>query len=284
MTVPWWAGLTPVEMSLDCAGERHRLRWADGQLVALDHADPDGERTLAALGGASCECVELLDAWHHYDSDLDVLLLGSRGNADLLLGSGVGHKGGGGFSRAMFVTPPGVARPRPRRRPSGVVRGWTSFTPLSAGVRSSAGAATDGSDHLARLLQLPGLLPDRLAATVIAHWTQRLSDHDPDVVAAMPLLHAALYGRSLAALDQWIGADHPVDVTLADAPAVTRGEAGTPILELPFSWLQDVWARGFAIIAGRFCLTATRADATSWSFTAIGPDLGDPSAITLTGI
>ncbi len=88
MTVPstpsappqsWWAGLPATQLSIDCAGATHRLRWADGELLTLDHTDPAGERTLAALGGAPLPCIDLLDAWTRHSDDIDVLLLASAG-------------------------------------------------------------------------------------------------------------------------------------------------------------------------------------------------------------
>ena len=33
-----------------CGNESHQLAWSRGAITTLDHADPDGERTLAALG------------------------------------------------------------------------------------------------------------------------------------------------------------------------------------------------------------------------------------------
>jgi hypothetical protein len=79
--VTWWAGLPPAQVQVSCGGQEHRLRWADGQLQALDHADLEGEQILVALG-ASCRCVEVLRAWDEHAADLRVLLLASRGPAD----------------------------------------------------------------------------------------------------------------------------------------------------------------------------------------------------------
>lgn len=277
MTASWWTGLAPVQTTIDCGGQPHRLRWDQGLLITPDHADPDGERTLAALGGASCECVELLDAWHRHSNDLDVLLLTSRGGTDFL--QPADDERGGGI-RAMPARYPAMpARYASAMRSSAGRRGgggsgWTSFSPLAAGSHP------ESDDGLTRLLRLPAPLGDRLTAGVIAHWTQRLDDHDPEALRVIPTLHAALYGRALATLNQWLGPDHHVDVTLAEVTAVRDGFAD-PRLELPFSWLRDVWARSFAVIAGRFCLTATPSDANTWSFTTIGPDLGEPRIITL---
>ena len=48
---------------VNCSGARHAVRWEGGDLIALDHDDPEGERALAALGGTSCTCLEVLGAW-----------------------------------------------------------------------------------------------------------------------------------------------------------------------------------------------------------------------------
>ncbi len=39
MTTPasWWAGVPPVELSIDCRGHSHRLAWENGVLSAPDH-------------------------------------------------------------------------------------------------------------------------------------------------------------------------------------------------------------------------------------------------------
>jgi hypothetical protein len=238
--------MAPVGTSVTCGEERHRLRWAEGCLTTLDHEDPEGERTLAALGGQSCPCIELLDLWHRYGTDLDVLVLGSRGSTDPVR--------------------PESEDQSPRRR--------------YAAFRGPA----EPTERIVRLLRLPGPLPDRLVATVIATWARRLAGKDLVVAAAMPRLHAALYGRALATLDQWLGAEHHVDVRLVDGSPGVQNDREPVCVELPFSWLSDVWARGFAIVAGRLCLTATLIDPATWSLATIDPDLTQATTVTLRGI
>lgn len=249
MTAPWWTGIAPVQTTVTCGGEQHRLRWADGRLSTLDHEDPEGERTLAALGGQSCPCIELLDLWHRHGADLDVLVLGSRGSTDPL---------------------PAADDDQPSGR--------------SGRRYASIGGPAEPTEGILRLLRLPGPLPDRLAATVITTWARRLADKDPVVAAAMPRLHAALYGRALATLDQWLGLGHHVDVRLVNGCARILRDREPVCLELPFSWLNDVWARGLAIVAGRLCLTATFIDPSTWSLATIGPDLTQATTVTLHGI
>jgi hypothetical protein len=78
----WWDGISATEVPLACGESLHRLRWERGSLTAPDHADPDGERALAALGGERCACVEALDLWARHARDPAVLVLGPRGGGD----------------------------------------------------------------------------------------------------------------------------------------------------------------------------------------------------------
>ena len=80
----WWHGFAPAQAaSVECGGNRHRLRWENGTFHALDHGDVESERTLAALGGQSCTCLDLVEAWDQHCDDLRVLVLGSRGPTDI---------------------------------------------------------------------------------------------------------------------------------------------------------------------------------------------------------
>ena len=71
-------------IEVGCGDDLHRLRWSAGDLGSLDHDDPEGERTLAALGGTSNGCVRVLDAWQRQRTSLRVLTLTSHGAADRL--------------------------------------------------------------------------------------------------------------------------------------------------------------------------------------------------------
>jgi hypothetical protein len=57
-----WSGFEPLELDVDCGGDRHTLRWEAGDLLLRDH-DREGESVLAALGGGEPACVEVADAW-----------------------------------------------------------------------------------------------------------------------------------------------------------------------------------------------------------------------------
>jgi hypothetical protein len=269
VSAPWWAGIPAAEATLDCGAGQHRLSWAAGQLHAPDHGDLEGEQILSALAGQGFPCLDVLNAWAQHSADLRVLVLASRGPADPLVMWSPPSSGGAG--------PTG----RRARRAMAVAR-------MSGGGHraSSRGHPDEPEDEVTRLIGLGGPLPDRLAATVIAHWAERLRGAPGgEVDAARPALHAALYGRLTAALREWTGQPR-LKVTLAmipenQPPRLTRDAAGIAA-ELPFSWLAEVWARGLSRCWGRFCLAAAPSPAgDGWVLSTTGPGLDPPQPLTI---
>jgi hypothetical protein len=267
----WWRGLAPAQATVDCGGARHQLRWENGALHAVDHGDAESERTLAALGGQSCTCLDLIEAWERHHEDLRVFVLGSRGPMDILAVAGDAGAGLGG------------AQPRTVTRSSG----WTSYAPLGR-VPQPPGRMSREARAEAELLALLGLgggLPERLLATVAAAWRQRLRQSGRPPARSRAQLEAALYGRVLSVMRSWLGASGPEPrlrmIREKGGPKLV-GEDGHVSVELPFGWLVDVWAQGLAIIWGRFCLAARSADGErTWRLTTIGPDLARPSVVKL---
>ena len=51
-------------------------------------------------------------------------------------------------------------------------------------------------------------------------------------------------------------------------------------MELPFGWISDVWARGLGTCWDRFVLAAAPAG-DGWALSAVPPDLGPPTQITI---
>jgi hypothetical protein len=257
----WWVGLPAAETTVSCGDDRHRLRWEAGSLLAVDHEDVEAERTLAALGGERCACVDVLDAWNRHADDLRVLVLSPRGPSDR-------------------IAPP-AAPPNPTRlRPGRITRGWTTYTAAGVLRGGPPPPAPKPADDLLTLFEVGGGLPDRLAATVAAAWSERLA-RGVDAADARPQLQAALFGRVSAALRTWPGAPQfRVEVTMADERSAELGDDGVARVSLPFSWLADVWARDLAIVTGRFCLAATFADGR-WELTTIGPDFGPPRSLAI---
>jgi hypothetical protein len=316
----WWLGLAPAEAALECAGETHHVRWGAGELRALDHDDPDGERALAALGGGPCQCVDLLDAWRRHERDIRVLALASRGPGDILPAGGGPAAPGQLLRGASGQAPPSMGPLAPTVLPgqpaSGRPTSWISPVPLGYGFAQSAnasslsisvaprvaprgapgralrrppgggppgGAAPEA--ELIGLLSLGGGLPDRLQASVIAAWTQRVDERDEAAVGAAARLHAALYGRLLGGLRSWLGRlDLELDLEIVDAQAprsLTRAESGRLRAKLPLRWLTDVWSRGLTSVIGRFCLDAATTDGREWTLITLGPELGRPETVTL---
>lgn len=77
----WWASIPPAEVTVPCDGDTHTVRWEAGELIAVDHSDPEGDVTLA---GESVPCLELLRTWSRRADDPHVLTLASRGPTDPL--------------------------------------------------------------------------------------------------------------------------------------------------------------------------------------------------------
>jgi hypothetical protein len=155
--------------------------------------------------------------------------------------------------------------------------------PSAAALRPHRPGMSHRAADLAELLDLGGLMQDRLTATVAAAWRDRLRDGLAQRERAA--LHAALYGRATAALRRWtrrpdlevelamIGEDQP--------PTLTCGSDGITA-ELPFSWVVEVWARGLTIVWGRFCLGAMPAEA-GWVLSTVSPELGPPAPVAVGG-
>jgi hypothetical protein len=284
---PWWLGLAPAQTTVHCAGRHHHIRWDAGQLSALDHEDPEGERALAALGGQRRPCIDLLDAWERHQDDARVLVLATRGPADQLAARD--------DDRYPHL---GFALPQVRQRPTLVrgrrARGVASMGPQAAAISSAGWTGSAGTGRISKaaqaeseliaLLTLGGGLHDRLVATVAAAWRERLRQPDGAGARVRPQLQAALHGRVFDTIQRWLGGPAPQTqlrmIGEAEEPTLVA-EDGVLRAQLPFAWLVDVWAKGIATIWGRFCLAATRQDAQTWRLLAVGPDLGPPAPITL---
>jgi hypothetical protein len=75
----WWTGIPAAETTVVCGADTHTVRWQAGELMAVDHGDPEQE---AALAGETVPCLELLRAWSRRSDDPHVLTLASRGPTD----------------------------------------------------------------------------------------------------------------------------------------------------------------------------------------------------------
>ncbi len=277
MTEAWWSGLQPIEVRLECLSGMHRVRWEEGVLHALDHEDPDGERALEALGADRAPCIELLDTWARHADDLKVLTVASRGASDPVQIEPEGQ------------VPPGVAvfrsvpSARPVTRQSGIVgrTGWTAFAPLSANHRMMVGPGESG-DEVVSLMALNGVMAQRLAATVIATWADRLTRGDE--IASRPALTAALYGRVASSVRSWLcNSAIELELTMVgawDTPSMHRS-GDTVTAELPFQWLSDIWVRELSVVLARFALSAPNAGSDHLELLTISPDFTELRPVTI---
>jgi hypothetical protein len=297
VSAEWWRGLPPVEIPVDCGDEQHRLRWEAGELRALDHDDADGERALAALGGERNACIEVLDAWARHRHDLRVLVVTPRGAADTLHLLPVALAGmrqrpltrGGGIP---FVgVPPNQIVTGGGTSTGFAVGSLTTTYVTGSGRRPIVGTAGGNPgmpaqpDGLMSLLALSSSLAARLAAGVAAHWGERLERGEPDAVPARAALVAALYGRAVCAVREWLGepdVDVELEVVDADrAPGIERTAPHTLAVSMPLDWIWRVWARGLAIVLGRFTLAVTETDDDVTVLLSAGPSITDVRSMTI---
>jgi hypothetical protein len=276
MTDPWWSGLLPADVQVDCSNESHHLRWEAGALVALDHEDPDGERTLGALGADRAACIAVLDAWARHADDLGVLTLSSRGQADPVQVDAVGQgQGGGGSLGRLTVRPPGQAM-----RSGGF--GWTSFAPGAHPMMP--GPPSSPLDEITNLLALGGALSQRLVATVVAVWSERIATSAPTVESHMPELTAALYGRVASSVRSWLS-DAVLELELVMVPPFERpsmSRDGSLVrARLPFFWLSDIWVKDLPVVLSRFSISTLSSQRDQLQLLTINPDFSEVRPITI---
>jgi hypothetical protein len=204
--------------------------------------DHDDSKHEAALASEAVACRELVRTWSRRADDPHVLTLASRGLDDPLNMDIDGLRFGYGA---------------PRRQTEEQTLG---------------------------LLATGGRLPDRLQATTAAIWTRRLGTGHAQLQAARPQLDAALYGRVLRTLRAWLGEPQlTIELTMigpTEPRRIARTADGVDV-SLPFSWLSDVWMRGLAVTVDRLCIAADTTEGSTWTLHTIGPDLTDPTQLTI---
>jgi hypothetical protein len=294
LSAEWWRAHRPTGIAIECSGEKHTLRWENGDLHTLDHGDPEGERVLASLGGERCACVEILDRWEKHRADLRVLTLASRGARDLILPTSAQAQRvrrtalARGGRRVQAVAAPQL------QRPSGWVgvgpplhrvvssHGGTTISSLVAAAKPWPTSELDSYDPLISVLSLGGGLPDRLVATVLATWSEKVADGDYG--DHRPELCIALFSRAKLAIQDWLGdgtASVVVEMIEPSATPGVRREEDLLVASLPFKWLSDIWARGVSMVLGRFAISLLERSDERERVLTLGADLSDPKPVTI---
>jgi len=274
VTAPWWAAFGPADTTVRCGGASHRVEWAGGGLHAVEHPDAEGELVLAALGGASTPCLDLVRSWGRHSDDLSALAIGPRAPGDELtltaaaLAEIRSARVGPGWSGMSPGGTMALRRAAVTRAVTGVSGSSSVFGRMPGGGRAAGrprsrprmGFPGPGNDEsLAELLELLALGPAfqfRLCGAVADAWCAE--GHQARSRRAVPALTAALAGRAAPAVGRWLGIDPgQVDaglhtgegwgeVRLAPAAGARRVH-----VRLPVSWLASVWAPGLAEVGGR---------------------------------
>jgi hypothetical protein len=289
--------------TLECQGESHTIRWEAGDLVAMDHEDPEGERALAALGGTGMVCIDVLNAWQRHRRDPRLLSVCTRGPGDPVQPwpSGQGQVGQGVPFGAVTTLMRGRAtgnaflRARGGRMAQGGLSTFSGGGAISAAVAARpgrpgipAGRADEGG-RLASLDLLVGLgsqVPVRLVATVTAHLLAELASGAEGSASVVPALQASLFGRAHNALVNWLEGSAmvaTVEVAEPGAPAaIERAPVGGEVRALlPLSWVAEVWGRGLTVVAGRLVLSVLEATPERTVMETLGPDWGPPRAVAI---
>jgi hypothetical protein len=248
MTDPWHAPLSPAQTRVPCGEGQHTIRWVAGELELTDHPDAEAELVLAVLGGGKPECVRITEAWQRRVSDIDLLMVLPRSDAD-----------------ELHVT-------------------WEDVQAAASSGRTSIAMSGPGAPGLRAALpagQLPASAPPRIRQMQAAAQEIHARQLDILTVLAMghefqkrlvgsivagaadgttPALAAALAGRVAPAIARWLGVNAD-DVTVA----VHKGSGWGSMfaaddavwVALPVSWLARVWACGLDVVDGRFVVAAT---------------------------
>jgi hypothetical protein len=271
---------------LDCSGQRHAIRWEAGELVALDHEDPEGERALVALGGARSPCIEVLSAWSRHKQNADMLSALSRGTLDPVRTGPVQPMHGPGL---VAVAPRNVVMPGRLGRPTGrgnarILMARGSAVPAGVGTRPTPGNTLPTRDEDTVILAgLGHEMTLRLVSTVTAVLLDRMDGDDGS--NDRPALEASLFGRALTALRTWLAVpDLEVDLTVAgprDTPNLAWDGTGPAQLTLPLDWVVSVWGRGLAVVAGRFALSVVDATSRRTTLSTVASDLGSPQRLVI---
>jgi hypothetical protein len=260
----WFTSLPPCEAPVPCGQAWHAVRWEAGEFRLPNHADPEAELVLAALGGEKARCVEIAEAWRRHTADLTMLGIGPRGTADEIAVSWddvdaaaqAARSGSvifrGQYKAATLASPPlaAMARAAMRRQQ----------------YQQEAGEAGQRRLDMLSLLALGTAFQVRLSGQVVAAHADRLDEPDGLGRLVRPVLTAALDGRLVPVAEQWLGIDpDQVEVSLhrgegwGSVELTGRGQQRRLLVRLPAWWLARVWACGLALTGRHLIVAVERA-------------------------
>jgi hypothetical protein len=238
----WWAGIPAAEIPVLCGGNTHTVRWEAGELIAVDHGDPEGDVTRAAPAGETVPCLELLRTWSRRADDPHVLTLASRGPTD-----------------PLNIDIDGL------RFDYGAPRRQTEEQTLR--LLAAGGRLPD------RLQATTAAIWTRRLRTGHA----QLETARPQLEAA---LYGRVLRTLRAWLDEPQLTIELTMIGPEEQRRIVRTAEGVEV-SLPFSWLPDVWMRGLAVTFGRLCIAAETTDGSSWTLYTLGPDLADVTQLMI---
>ncbi len=234
---PWYRNLPKVSVQVECSNTVHRISWRAGKLVLRDH-DLEAERALVALGSDPCYCIGLFEAWEQgQNSPFEAL--------EILLSEDLDWS---------LEFQPRLAKFRWALQAGG--------GPLVAQVYQK-----ELTHHV--LFSAPFELRKMFGlSTVVA--AAKSWDEDAHFRAEWgPVFEGVLARRAIAALQEnvegWNPRLAPHAITTLECWAVRSTEAptiagsiatsgGFALLNLPLTWLVDVWAAGIAVVDDCFVL------------------------------
>jgi hypothetical protein len=258
-----------------CGQGRHIVRWEAGALRLADHADPEAELVLAALGGEKARCVELAEAWGRHAADLSVLAIGPRGPADEIsvgwddVDAAAQASGRGTLFHGQYASGPPIAAAR--RKPA---QRAAPMPLASPSVPTATRAQARRQQVEQEMTQVAQRRNDMLSLLALGYGFQvrligqvaeaHASSPDEQMEKVTPPLVAAIAGRLAPVAEDWLGIDpDQVAVSLHRGPGwgsvelTGWGEQRRLRVSLPAGWLARVWTAGLAL-TGRHLVVAVQ--------------------------
>ncbi len=122
-------------------------------------------------------------------------------------------------------------------------------------------------------------------ATVTAHLLSEIASEVPGADRALPVLEVSLIARAQNALSDWLDRSTPSPrveaVEQGVTPFVEEAHDGSLRAGLPLRWVADVWARGLAVVGGRFSLAVVETSVTRVVLETFDDDLRSRRHLTV---